>query len=58
MTIDAQAILNGRILVVDDQPANVALLEQALREQGYANVDLDHGSARGLRPAPPSTTTT
>jgi CheY-like chemotaxis protein len=29
---------NARILVVDDQPANVALLEEMLAQSGYANV--------------------
>ncbi len=32
------AILNARILVVDDQPANVTLLEQMLARAGYTNV--------------------
>jgi PAS domain S-box-containing protein len=32
------AILNARILVVDDQPANVELLEKMLANAGYANV--------------------
>ncbi len=31
-------ILNGSILIVDDQDINVSLLEQALREAGYARV--------------------
>ena len=31
-------ILNARILIVDDQPANVALLEQMLAETGYTQV--------------------
>ncbi len=38
MTIDGAAILHARILIVDDQPANVDLLEQALRGAGYVNV--------------------
>jgi len=36
-TIDAD-ILNAAILIVDDQPSNVELLEQTLREAGYAHV--------------------
>jgi len=39
MKLDEPALLNARILVVDDQPANVALLEQTLREAGYLHVD-------------------
>ena len=31
-------ILNARILIVDDQPVNVALLEQLLAETGYTQV--------------------
>ena len=31
-------ILNANILIVDDQPANVQLLEQMLREFGYQNL--------------------
>lgn len=31
-------IKNARLLVVDDQPANVKLLEKLLRKEGYANV--------------------
>ena len=31
-------ILNARILVVDDQEANVALLEETLRQEGYTGV--------------------
>ena len=38
MMIENSAILAARILVVDDQPANVALLEQALGEAGYTGV--------------------
>ncbi|MGB4115765.1 MAG: response regulator [Polaromonas sp.] len=32
------SILNARILIVDDQPVNVALLEQLLAETGYRQV--------------------
>jgi CheY-like chemotaxis protein len=31
-------ILRGKILIVDDQKANVALLEQMLRGAGYVSV--------------------
>lgn len=34
----ASAILNAKILIVDDQEANVALLEQLLNETGYSCV--------------------
>ncbi len=36
--MDASEILRARILVVDDQPANVALLEEMLRQEGYTDV--------------------
>ncbi|HEV8263184.1 MAG TPA: response regulator [Burkholderiales bacterium] len=36
MTIAESDILNASILIVDDQEANVSLLEQLLREAGYA----------------------
>ena len=32
------AILKSSILIVDDQPAHVHLLERLLRESGYVNV--------------------
>jgi PAS domain S-box-containing protein len=38
MMIEAGAILGANILIVDDQEANVLLLEQLLGEAGYANV--------------------
>jgi PAS domain S-box-containing protein len=38
MTIAESAILDAAILIVDDQEANVSLLEQMLREAGYARV--------------------
>jgi PAS domain S-box-containing protein len=38
MTISVAEILNARILIVDDQAANVNLLEQMLLEAGYAAV--------------------
>ena len=36
--LEANDILAARILIVDDQDANVQLLEQLLQETGYANV--------------------
>ena len=38
MRITNEQILDASILVVDDQPANVALLEETLRQAGYVNV--------------------
>jgi len=38
MTLAEPEILNASILIVDDQEANVSLLEQMLREAGYARV--------------------
>jgi PAS domain S-box-containing protein len=38
MMIGAQDILNANILIVDDQAANVHLLEQLLRQAGYTRV--------------------
>ncbi len=37
--ISEQEILNANVLIVDDQEANVQLLEDLLREAGYQNVD-------------------
>ena len=36
--LDASEILNGNILIVDDQEANVMLLEQMLRNAGYTRI--------------------
>jgi CheY-like chemotaxis protein len=36
--IDASDILNAKVLIVDDQESNVLLLEEMLREAGYACV--------------------
>jgi PAS domain S-box-containing protein len=38
MMLTESDILNAHILIVDDQPANINLLEQLLAEAGYANV--------------------
>jgi PAS domain S-box-containing protein len=39
MKLADSEILNARLLIVDDQAANVSLLEQMLREAGYNRVD-------------------
>jgi len=36
--LEANEILNARILIVDDQEANVMLLEQMLRNEGYRHI--------------------
>ncbi len=38
--ISSADILNGKILIVDDQEANILLLEQMLRGAGYAGITL------------------
>ena len=38
MNLTQQERLNARILIVDDQPANVSLLEEMLQEAGYTRV--------------------
>ncbi len=38
MTLPESQILEARVLIVDDQEANVLLLEQMLREAGYSQV--------------------
>ena len=38
MKVDASAILNASILIVDDQVSNVSLLEQLLSAAGYSHV--------------------
>ena len=38
VVLQASEILNASILVVDDQEANVMLLEQMLRNEGYTNI--------------------
>jgi adenylate cyclase len=37
--ISPSDILRGKILIVDDQVANVALLEQMLRGAGYSSIE-------------------
>jgi CheY-like chemotaxis protein len=44
--VDSAAILNARILIVDDQPANVRLLELILGRDGYAHVESTMDPAR------------
>ena len=51
MMIAESDILNASILIVDDQEANVSLLEQLLSEAGYTQRRLDDESAGGLRAA-------
>jgi CheY-like chemotaxis protein len=48
--IDPQEILDARILIVDDLPANVLLLEKILHGAGYLNVSstMDPGTVRAL----------
>lgn len=48
--IDSSAILDARILVVDDLEANILLLEQILRRAGYAHVEstMDASAVYGL----------
>ena len=48
-------IFNARILIVDDQPVNVQLLEQLLAESGYTQVSstLDPQAVCGLHEAHP-----
>ena len=46
--ISAADILNASILIVDDQDANVLLLERMLSGIGYALYCIDDGSASGL----------
>ena len=36
--ISSSAILHGKILIVDDQEANVVLLERTLRGAGYVSI--------------------
>lgn len=36
--VDAEAIRGARILVVDDEPANLALVRQVLAREGYRHV--------------------
>jgi CheY-like chemotaxis protein len=38
MTLNPPAILNARILIVDDQDADVQLLARMLSDEGYTNV--------------------
>jgi len=50
---EASALLAAKILVVDDQPANVLLLERMLGDAGYASVTsaLDPHAVRALHEA-------
>lgn len=44
--IDSSDILRGKILIVDDQPVNVRLLQQMLRGAGYQDVSFTADSSR------------
>ena len=48
--VDSSAILNAKVLIVDDQEANVKLLDRMLRTAGYACVTstMDPFEVRGL----------
>jgi DNA-binding response OmpR family regulator len=43
--INSSDILNGRILIVDDQQANIMLLEHILRAAGYTSVSSTRDSS-------------
>ncbi len=45
----AQAMRNARLLIVDDEPANVALLEDMLSDAGYEQVKSTTDSSQALR---------
>ena len=45
MKVQRPDILGARVLIVDDQPANVSLLERMLREDGYTQVTSTTNSA-------------
>ena len=49
--ISPSDILHGKILIVDDQEANVQLLEQLLSEAGYTPGCLNDEFTGGLRAA-------
>jgi diguanylate cyclase (GGDEF)-like protein/PAS domain S-box-containing protein len=51
--VDSSAILGGKVLIVDDQPANVELLELMLRRAGYLHVasTMDPAAVSGLHRA-------
>ena len=48
MNIDGAALQRARILIVDDEPANVLLLERLLERAGYKNVISTTESAQAL----------
>jgi len=37
-TQSASSVFDGRVLIVDDQPVNIVLLERMLRREGYRNI--------------------
>jgi DNA-binding response OmpR family regulator len=44
--VDPSDVLLGKILIVDDNPANVLLLERMLRRAGYAGITTTHDPHR------------
>ena len=48
MTSMTKALKKARILIVDDEPANVVLLERLLKQGGYSNLVTHHDSAQVL----------
>ena len=58
MILTESEILNASILIVDDQEANIDLLEQLLGEAGYTRVSFDHEPAGGRAPCIARTATT
>ena len=56
--IDAAEILEARILIVDDQAANVLLLESMLRGAGYTSVTSTRDPRAVVRASPRPTATT
>jgi len=50
--ITSTDILNAGILIVDDNDANVALLEQMLRGAGYVSIAATNNPREVMRTAP------
>jgi putative two-component system response regulator len=48
LTVDEARFQEARILIVDDEPANVALLERLLKQKGYTNLVVTTESAQVL----------
>ena len=45
--MEQRTIQSGRVLIVDDQPPNILLLERTLRQAGFTSVRSDDGPACG-----------